>query len=132
MAKNEQMVWTDSLSVGNTRLDGQHRSLIRLINHFGKDKLTTAQMADKLNGLITYAAKHFNFEETIIMRRAPDILNHHTDCHAQFIEQAYGFVQRFNEGSGEDLRADVYDFLCQWLLKHIQVEDQQYNRSKLH
>ncbi len=69
------IVWTDDLSVGHKKLDGQHKGLIRLINHFGRDTLTQAQMAKQLNGLIAYAARHFNDEENFIMRKAPSLLD---------------------------------------------------------
>ena len=128
-AKTSQVTWSDDLSVGHKKQDGQHKGLIRLINHFGNDALSQDQMAEKLDGLIAYAARHFTDEENFIMRKAPELLTHQVECHAEFIEKAYDFAHRFNEGEGETLRQEVYTFLCGWLISHIREEDQQYNKT---
>jgi hemerythrin len=60
------------------------------------------------------------------MRKASHLLDHQADQHAKFIEAAYDFSHRFHEGEGDALRKEVYGFLCQWLIKHIREEDQQY------
>ena len=125
-----EIVWSDTLSVGHRTLDGQHKGLIRLINHFGHDRLTPEQMAGSIEKLIAYAARHFNAEETFIQKSAPQLLEHQIECHAQFIETAYDFAHRFHEGEGEALRAEVHGFLCDWLISHIMEEDQQYNPKR--
>jgi len=129
-AATREIVWSDNLSVGHRTLDGQHKGLIRLINHFGHDRLTPDQMAHSIEGLIAYAARHFNAEEKFIQRSAPDLLDHQIECHSRFIETAYDFAHRFHEGEGEDLRARVHAFLCDWLISHILEEDQQYNPKR--
>jgi len=126
----EQITWSDDLSVGHRRLDGQHKGLIRLINRFGQDTLSQSEMTELLDGLIAYAAKHFSDEESYIMRKAPGLLTHQIDCHADFIEKAHDFAHRFHEGEGEVLRQEVYGFLCHWLIQHIREEDQQYNPTR--
>ena len=127
-SKAAQIVWDDALSVGHKKLDGQHKGLIRLINDFGCSDLTEEKMAGKLDGLIAYAARHFHDEEDFIMRKAPGILSKQMESHAGFIEKAYEFTHRFNlEEEAAALRQDVYDFLCDWLMKHIKEEDQEYN-----
>jgi len=125
----QQVAWSDDLSVGHKKLDGQHKGLIRLINHFGNDALTQDKMAEKLDGLIAYAARHFTDEENYILRKTPELLTHQVECHSDFIEKAYDFAHRFNEGEGETLRQEVYTFLCEWLIRHIREEDQQYNKK---
>jgi hemerythrin len=124
------ITWSDDLSVGHRIMDAQHKGLISLINRFGADQLTPAEMGSGLEALIAYAAKHFNAEEKFIMRAAPEILGHQIECHAKFIETAYDFAHRFHAGEGEALRDKVYAFLCDWLIRHIREEDQQYNKKK--
>ena len=124
------IVWQDDLSVGNAKLDGQHKGLIALINSFGQDNLTQDQLSAGMEGLIAYAARHFNDEEDFIMANAVDLLAHQVDCHARFIEKAYEFASRFSDGEGLDLRNDVYTFLCDWLIDHIREEDQKYNPNR--
>jgi hemerythrin len=129
-AEARDIVWTEDLSVGHRTLDGQHKELIRLINHFGRGELGSEQMAESIEALIAYAARHFNAEEKFIQGSAPHLLAHQIECHAQFIETAYDFAHRFHEGEGEDLRKRVHAFLCDWLVGHILEEDQQYNPKR--
>jgi hemerythrin len=128
-AQTREIGWSDDLSVGHRKLDAQHKGLIRLINRFGSASLDQAGLAGSIEALIAYAARHFNDEEKYIMRSAPELLTHQVECHAQFIETAYDFAHRFHDGEGAALRATVHDFLCQWLIRHIREEDQQYNKE---
>ena len=128
--KTEKFAWSDDLSVGHKKLDAQHKGLIKLINAFGQDAMSQMEMGKRLEGLIAYAARHFNDEESFIMRKAPGLLTHQIESHATFIEKAYDFAHRFNEGAGDDLRQEVYGFLCDWLAHHIREEDQLYNPSR--
>ena len=59
-SKTQQIAWTDDLSVGNETLDTQHKGLIELINGFGQDELSQSEFTESLEGLIAYAARHFN------------------------------------------------------------------------
>ena len=127
--QTQNFIWSDDLSVGHKKLDGQHKGLIKLINHFGKDDLSLSEMGKRIDGLIAYAARHFSDEENFIMRKAPELLAHQIECHATFIEQAYDFAHRFHAKADDSLRTEVYEFLCDWLIKHIREEDQQYNQS---
>jgi hemerythrin len=128
--QTQEIAWSDDLSVGNKKLDGQHKGLIRLINKFGIESPDPPEMASNIEALIAYAARHFSDEEQYIMRSAPELLAHQIECHSQFIELAYDFAARFQDGEGETLRAKVYDFLCSWLISHIREEDQQYNKAR--
>ena len=128
-AQTQEIAWSDDLSVGHKKLDAQHKGLIRLINKFGMARLEPQELAEAVDAVIAYAARHFTDEEQYIMRAAPSLLTHQVECHALFIEAAYDFAQRFQAGEGETLRAEVYEFLCKWLVKHIREEDQQYNKA---
>jgi len=123
-----RMEWTDDLSVGHKKLDGQHKGLIRLINRFGNAVLNREELAELVNAVIAYAARHFTDEENYIMRKAPALLDKQIKQHAEFIEVAYDFADRFNQGSGDRLRQEIYIFLCDWLLHHIREEDRQYKQ----
>ena len=124
-----EIQWSDNLSVGHEQMDFQHKSLIDLINGFGRNCLSPIEMAFNLNGLIAYAARHFADEEEFLLTHAPQLLLSQVNSHAQFIEKSYDFAKRFGEADDESLRQQVYEYLCEWLLCHIQCEDQQYNQG---
>jgi hemerythrin len=127
--ENQNFAWSDDLSVGHKKLDGQHKGLIKLINDFGQGAMPQSEMGTKLDAVIAYAARHFNDEEDYVMRKAPELLSQQAESHGAFIEKAYDFAHRFHDGEGDELRQDVYQFLSHWLVLHIQQEDQQYNKA---
>ncbi len=121
-----EITWTGDLSVGVEALDAQHRGLIALINRLAEPEMTEDGLAEAVQALIRYAARHFTDEETFIIDNAPDLIADHLGQHSRFIETAYAFAQRFHDGEGFALRDEVHDFLCDWLLSHIRVEDRKY------
>ncbi|HTH16749.1 MAG TPA: bacteriohemerythrin [Magnetospirillum sp.] len=123
MAKIE---WSDDLSVGNDLLDSQHKKLIGMINTLDNDTLGADELGEVIFGLLEYAAIHFRDEEQFFVGVAPEIVEPHFASHTIFISTAYKFVQRFQNGEALALRQPVYEFLCDWLVRHIRVEDMQY------
>ncbi len=123
--------WSDDLSVGNELLDSQHRQLISMINTLDDDALDADELGEVIFGLLEYAAIHFRDEEKFFVDAAPDIVDHHFASHTIFISTAYKFVQRFKNGEALALRQPVYEFLCQWLVQHILVEDMQYKPAAI-
>lgn len=124
--------WSDELSVGNELLDGQHKNLIDMINTLDDDRLGGDELGEVIFGLLEYAAIHFRDEEKFFVDAAPEIVEHHFASHTIFISTAYKFVQRFKRGEALELRQPVYEFLCQWLVQHILVEDMQYKPAAGH
>ncbi|NFV80744.1 bacteriohemerythrin [Magnetospirillum aberrantis] len=118
--------WSDDLSVGIDLLDNQHRKLISMINVLDDDAMGAEELGEVIFGLLEYAAIHFRDEEKFFVDEAPEIVEHHFASHTIFISTAYKFVQRFKNGEALALRQPVYEFLCQWLVEHILVEDMQY------
>ena len=118
--------WSNDLSVGNDLLDRQHQKLIGMINTLDDDALNADELGEVIFGLLEYAAIHFRDEEQFFVNAAPEIVEPHFASHTIFISTAYKFVQRFQNGEALALRQPVYEFLCNWLVQHIRVEDMQY------
>ncbi len=127
-APRKVIEWTDDLTVGNPVLDGQHKKLIAMINTLGQPDLSVEDLGEVIFGLLEYAAVHFRDEEDYFTEVAPEIVPAHFLSHTVFIAGAYRFVQRFQRGEALALRDTVYDFLCDWLIRHIRNEDSQYYR----
>lgn len=125
MAKIE---WSEDLSVGDDHLNSQHKQLIDMINTLDNPTLGAEELGEIIFGLLVYAATHFKDEEKFFVNVAPEIVEPHFESHSIFISTAYRFVQRFHKGEALELRQSVYDFLCQWLVNHIKIEDMQYKR----
>lgn len=121
--------WSDALSVGNDLLDGQHQTLINMINTLDDPALGEEELGEVIFGLLEYAATHFRDEEAFFVDAAPEIVQEHFQSHTVFISTAYKYVQRFQRGEALALRQPVYEFLRDWLVDHIMVEDMQYKNA---
>lgn len=121
--------WSDDLSVGNDLLDGQHKTLIGMINTLDNPDLGEEELGEIIFGLLEYAATHFRDEEKFFVNAAPEIVQDHFQSHTVFISTAYKYVQRFQRGEALQLRQPVYEFLRDWLVNHIMVEDMQYKKA---
>ncbi len=120
--------WDDSMSVGITLIDRQHRKLVELVNQLfealragkGNDVLATV-----LGSLVDYTQQHFAEEER--MMRAHDYpgVDQHQAAHRALVERVADFQTRFNQGSAT-ISSDLFNFLKDWLLHHIKEQDKAY------
>lgn len=123
--------WSEDLSVGNDLLNGQHKILIGMINTLDDPNLSQEELGEVIFGLLEYAATHFRDEEQFFVNAKPEIVQHHFTSHTEFISTAYKYVKRFQSGEALTLRKAVYEFLCDWLVNHIMIEDMQYKAACL-
>ena len=129
--------WNDNLKLGNETVDAQHRKLFELASELvscldGKCDLPMLYKA--LDFLIDYTVQHFNEEEALqIMYKYPDY-NNHKKLHEDFRIGVGELIGNFRKsGSMAALSASIRLFIVDWLVHHIQIEDQKlgaYMRSK--
>lgn len=120
--------WDDSLSVGDTIIDMQHRQLIGFINQL-HDAMSHGQgqvVLDRiLLGLTSYVSSHFAMEEYCFeSTQYPDTYRH-LQAHREFEAKVHEFRDGFDKGTVM-LTLDVMDFLSEWLVGHIRDVDQGY------
>lgn len=115
--------WTDSFSVGNEKMDEQHKGLMVLINMLD-DADMTGPVLDQLQ---IYVDEHFRDEERLMEEAGYAGLPAHRKQHAAFEEwlESVQQVQRRAEVAAL-LRESVQDYLKKWLVDHILVSDQAY------
>ena len=118
----------EKFSVGIKKMDDEHKKLVELIN-----ALHTLQDADLafvkkiINTLVLYTQIHFSHEEKILLKmHYPNFEAHHQE-HLKFI----GMVKKANDqlqvGVDEKkVLSQITDFLKNWLMHHILVEDRLY------
>ena len=121
------MEWKPNLEVGNTKIDGDHRTLVDAVNQLhaaldqGKDK---EEIAKVLNFLRDYTVSHFGMEEALMIkhnyRKAPD----HFAAHAGLVIQVSDFIADYRTGYIVSI-PDMLTFLEAWLVDHIQVKDKE-------
>lgn len=121
--------WRDSLSIGITEIDNQHK---QLLSHF--DRLLKACEAGKglqelktlLGFLDEYVIKHFNDEESIQRLRNYPGYEAHKKEHESFIIRLKALKQEISaEGVALHHVMETNNMLLKWLLHHISTVDVQ-------
>lgn len=124
------VAWNDSLKTDIDVVDQQHRGLVELVNATaaklaGSPELSADEVRLLLGYLTEYAQVHFSTEEALMALCGLDAKqsDSHHEGHARFLAQVGDMV----EGLGEDGVLDgqrLLMFLGEWLVDHIQGEDQ--------
>ncbi|HOB34254.1 MAG: hemerythrin family protein [Firmicutes bacterium] len=119
--------WTDSLSVGVTEIDNQHKELFRQINvlidacHKGKG---AEAVGETLVFLDRYARMHFSTEEGYMERYQYPGLDVHRRQHQEFMDNLAEIRKRFEaEGPGVHIVVITNRILAGWLNTHIRRSD---------
>ncbi len=114
--------WDDKFSVGEERLDNQHKYLFQLSNKI--------QDADKSEGkhyvmeLFKYTKIHFGEEEDHLKDIGFTGLVGHMELHNKLITDLSTMVERYS-GTQENID-DLAVFLYKWLTDHILTKDMKY------
>ncbi len=117
------MEWQDSYSVGNDKMDNQHKGLIALINRLDEDT-GTGEILEKLR---QYVDVHFREEEALLESVNYPGLPEQKRQHATFEEWLADQMETFESGEGTDrLRTAVQGYLKVWLTNHILFTDMAY------
>lgn len=129
--------WKDSLLVGVTEIDGQHKKLVQAIDEL-MDACTRGQgraaIEKTLNFVAAYTKEHFSSEEKLQAQYAYPGMADHKRMHTQFISNVSALIDDFNQnGPGVALTGKLNKTLVEWLVRHISVEDKklgEYIQSK--
>ena len=122
------ITWSDSMSVGVSRIDKEHQALVDLINLLhsemlaGKSKQTLAVVLDKL---VAYTKVHFAAEETLFRSHNYPAMVPHLKEHADLTQKAVQLQSDLEAGKAV-ISAPVLDFLRNWLTSHILKQDMAY------
>ncbi len=123
-----QSVWNNTLSVGITKVDIQHRTLFRMISELHESVNGEAKPVslDRLFlELKAYATVHFDEEERMFESCNHPRLEQHQKMHRSFIDRIDQFMAEKNGQKGNaEVQVQLLVFLMNWLVKHIQEVDQ--------
>jgi hemerythrin len=113
--------WEDRYKLGHEPIDRQHERLVKLVNvlyeamYAGEGR---AVLAETLDGLLAYAATHFEAEERLMARIGYPDLPEHRRVHRRMAAHVEELKAKFDAG---DLSSPVQisNFLKKWLTRHI-------------
>jgi len=126
-----KIIWSDSFSVDNDEIDNQHRRWIEIFNQsydkiMGNDYSLLSRIGiDALQQMRAYAKMHFRFEEQHLVNISYPDLEKHKRQHRVFEHQLDQINQDFENGVTK-LNSEIMKLIENWLIMHIQREDQKY------
>ncbi|MDR0868946.1 MAG: bacteriohemerythrin [Planctomycetota bacterium] len=123
----KQYEWTADLETGNELIDSQHKQLIQAINDLLRACASgegRAVIADTMDFLESYTAKHFGEEEELQRQFAyPDVPQHHL-LHNGFKKVVATISRELQkEGATVEMVMRINRDVAGWLINHIKKED---------
>lgn len=124
------IAWSEKLSVGVAALDTDHKKLIAIFNRLNRSIRAgegQAVIGPCLDDLLAYTDYHFEAEEALMkLARYPDLAPHRQQ-HRALIERLTGIRDRYADDPDSIASTAVFDFLSNWLMRHILGDDQRYS-----
>ncbi len=127
--------WENKFSVNVSSIDEEHKRFIFILNKINaashindKPEKKYEILSETLNEMTLYALSHFKTEEKYMtMFDYPDYQQHKKE-HKDFLITTVGFCERvMNESYNHVvIMDDLFDYLNQWLAKHIKGSDKKY------
>ena len=124
----DKISWSDDYSVGVAELDKQHKRIIDVINELNMN-LDLSSRSEKLHNIlgriIIYGQNHLDYEESLLIENSYPDLENHIKKHQDYRKTVSDFAVEILEYK-EDLPVKLLEYLNQWWVSHIQVEDMKY------
>ncbi|RUM68905.1 MAG: bacteriohemerythrin [Sulfurovum sp.] len=121
--------WKDAYSMGEEKIDEQHKGLFNLSNEIyffveaGVDDSTIFR--ELFISLNDYTVEHFIYEEMYMQSKGYPALEEHIEQHIQFSRTLKKIALGINQDS---YIKDIGNFVTTWLLKHVLDEDMKYKK----
>ena len=126
--------WTKDNSVLIEKMDDQHKKLFDITNKMGNSILNSKDNEDSLieiiSELLDYTKKHFTEEELFLEKSNynPKELIYQKEQHKIFINKINDFKNDL-ELHNKKPSIEMIEFLRDWLLRHIDIEDKKYGKA---
>lgn len=121
--------WNDNLSIGIALIDEQHQEIFARVNALlaaSTGQAAQGKIGELFDFLDVYTRDHFTFEEEIQQRAGYPRHAEHKKMHDGFRNTLDVLKLRHAENPDPNsLRAEVNQFVVDWLIKHISGEDQE-------
>ena len=119
-----KFVWEDAYSVGNDKIDNQHKGLFALTNSLPEENICKKEMMKYVLKLFRYTRIHFADEENIMETAGYPKLSSHIAIHDDIITQLGNLNP--DELDTSEAANKLKQFLYDWIAKHIMQHDQEF------
>lgn len=130
----DTMEWMDVYSLGDSKVDVEHKKLFELAVMIEQCKDNKEQLERAVEELVKYTKFHFSSEENYMRELEYDKLEEHIYIHKEIVKSLNQIINNMPNNPHEKIYELIYDFVTNGLVQHIIVEDkklQHFKRSKL-
>ena len=123
-----KIVWDESISVGVTQLDEDHKRLLDILYYIEahrNDDVKSEPISLVLEQIREFASSHFRREEKHMQSIEYPEYDSHKRSHKQFMEKTAALCIDVMKQKKETPQ-DIHQFLYTWVVEHILREDQRY------
>ena len=128
MAK-ELIIWEEAYSVGIDLIDDQHKKLINMINELYAS-FSSGEAQEKapaiVKEMVKYTDYHFKTEEKFFDKFNYPNTVEHKKIHQSFVNKVVELQEGITSGK-VNISYEIMDFLRQWFVQHVLVEDKKYS-----
>ncbi len=117
--------WNDSLKLGHTQIDSDHKKMVDLLNRLYEATITdrgSRVCSSILSDLIAYTKSHFALEEQLMVIRRYDMLDEHRAEHSALMKDVVALQSRLDRDISR-LDCAQFEFLKAWVSNHILDSD---------
>ncbi|MGL1902477.1 MAG: hypothetical protein OCC49_10100 [Fibrobacterales bacterium] len=129
-----KIIWDDSFSVGNSKMDAQHRIIINKINKLidlchNDNAISYSHISEAICFMTEYSLKHFEAEEKMLMNvHLPvDELKQHIEYHNVFMDKSTFFCKRVLK-EHRIIIPEMVEYFSYWWNDHILIHDMAYKQ----
>jgi len=117
------------MSVGVDALDQDHRTLFELLNQLHevvRGSSNRSEVVGIVDDLVRYTEYHFDCEERLMRLGRYPGYEEHARVHRDMRRRMVSFQQKFLDAPTDANVLALYDYVSDWLVRHILGEDMQY------
>lgn len=121
--------WNESLSIKIRGIDDEHKQLFKIFEKLHdamKQKKTTDELEDIIDGLIVYTGYHFQTEKTLFEKYNYPGKEQHINEHEKIVDRVKELEKHFKESGSIMLALDIHNFMAKTMITHIINEDKKY------
>jgi hemerythrin-like metal-binding protein len=121
-----ELSWCDKYAVGVENIDAEHKEMFDAVRELGSAMAQNADAAETgalLEKLVDATGKHFADEEAMMREAKYPGLALHAANHQRLKEKVEAFADRYSQ-SGAKMNQHALNFLRDWLVYHIENDDQ--------
>lgn len=124
-----RLVWSEDYELGIRSIDNQHKKIVEYINMIDDVHDDEAYQLAKniVSKLVMYTRSHLEHEERIFEVINYELALEHKKAHDKFYVYVSGFQEKLNKVDKKFIQ-ELHDFLREWFLNHILVDDKKYQK----